>query len=76
MYWDSEIPIETWTSWKTVQRLYQLSLSVQLLNEQMTLYALKTSRLREKVNTPKHNHCLNNSEIKKRNSAKCTIAEI
>jgi len=41
----------------------------------MTVYALKTIRLREKVNKPKHNHCLNNSEINKRNSAKCTIAE-
>jgi len=32
----------------------------------MTLYTVKTSRLREKVNKPKHNHRLNNSEIKKK----------
>jgi hypothetical protein len=42
-----------------------MSLSVQLLNEQMAPYTLKTSRLREKVNQPKHNHRLNNSEINK-----------
>jgi len=31
----------------------------------MALCTLKTSRLREKVNKPKHNHRLNNSEINK-----------
>jgi hypothetical protein len=42
-----------------------MSLNVQLLNEQMSPCTLKTSRLMEKVNQPKLNHRINNSEINK-----------